>query len=337
MRFNSNQNRTKFISNLIILLFSFFSGVSLAKYENSNPSIGLKSLSDVIKWRIDAPPAPERVQIELSSEWQDKDFAADDYAVWIGHSTFLIKHKNLTVLTDPVFSKRASPFSWIGPKRLIPPAIPMAELPKVDVILISHNHYDHLDIKSIKKIQARNSSLQVFVPKGDMRLLKKRGIRNVFEFGWWDSKPLDSVDFIFTPAQHWSGRGVFDRNKSWWGGWLIKTKLKSIFHAGDTGYSQDFLKIRSKFGPIDVAFLPIGAFEPRWFMSGQHVDPTEALKIAADLEVTKAYGMHWGTFILTDEAVLEPRKQLIKLQTPAINPARPIFTPKPGEWLDLSN
>ena len=337
MRFNSNQNRTKFISNLIILLFSFYSGVSFAKYENSNPSMGLKSLSDVIKWRIDAPPAPERVQIELSSEWQDKDFAADDYAVWIGHSTFLIKHKNLTVLTDPVFSKRASPFSWIGPKRLIPPAIPMAELPKVDVILISHNHYDHLDIKSIKKIQARNSSLQVFVPKGDMRLLKKRGIRNVFEFGWWDSKQLDSVDFIFTPAQHWSGRGVFDRNKSWWGGWLIKTKLKSIFHAGDTGYSQDFLKIRSKFGPIDVAFLPIGAFEPRWFMSGQHVDPTEALKIAKDLEVTKAYGMHWGTFILTDEAVLEPRKQLIKLQDPAINTLSPIFTPKPGEWLDLSN
>ncbi len=332
MEFNSAHR----CDRLFIIFLCLYSSLSLAQYENSDPSVGLKSLSDVIKWRLNAPASPERIAIELSDEWKKKDFSENNYAVWVGHATFVIKNNDITVLTDPIFSNRASPVGFLGPKRLIPPAISIKDLPKIDVIVISHNHYDHLDIKSIKKIQRLNPSVEVFVPLGDKKLLERKGISEVSELGWWDSVKVKNTEIVFTPAQHWSGRGLFDRNKSWWGGWLIRTQEMSIFHAGDTGYSKDFKEIHARYGDIDVAFIPIGAYKPRWFMGNQHVDPKEALKIASDLNVKKAYGMHWGTFILTDEPILEPMQELERIKGLINLNSNLILTAKPGEWLTLN-
>ena len=174
------------------------------------------------------------------------------------------------------------------------------------------------------------------MPLGNAAPLQKIGITNVKELDWWEHAVFSDAEFVATPAQHWSGRGLFDRNKSWWGGWLIRTQEMSIFHAGDTGYSKDFLEINARYGDIDVAFIPIGAYEPRWFMGNQHVDPKEALKIASDLNVKKAYGMQWGTFILTDEPILEPRQELKRIKESTNLNSNLILSVNPGEWLTLN-
>jgi N-acyl-phosphatidylethanolamine-hydrolysing phospholipase D len=188
----------------------------------------------------------------------------------------------ITILTDPVFSKRASPVRFAGPKRLIPPAIPLKELPKIDVITVSHNHYDHLDIASLKKLQDANPDALFLVPKGDKKLLLKKGIKNVEEFLWWEEVVFKGTKFTFTPVQHWSARGLRDRNKSLWGGWFMKSSERSLYHAGDTGYSEDFKETRKLLGSPDIAMIPIGAYAPQWFMSFSHVNPSEAIQIASD-------------------------------------------------------
>ena len=233
--------------------------------------------------------------------------------IWIGHSTFLIKKNNLIILTDPVFSDRASPFKRFGPKRLIPPSITIEELPQIDVVTISHNHYDHLDIRSLKKLSKANPDLIFLIPEGDLDIFKKRNISNVKEFDWWEDILIKEFLFTFTPVQHWSARGLFDRNESLWGGWHIKTNNYSMYHAGDTGYSDDFIETKKRLGAPKYAFLPIGAYDPEWFMSESHVNPEDSIKIMKDLEAEYSFGMHWGTFTLTAEDTIEPRKKLNEL------------------------
>jgi N-acyl-phosphatidylethanolamine-hydrolysing phospholipase D len=195
---------------------------------------------------------------------------------------------------------------------LIPPSINLEQLPKIDVVTISHNHYDHLDIRSLKKLSRLNPELIFLIPKGDIDIFKKRNIKNVKEFSWWDDIKVDEFTFTFTPVQHWSARGLFDRNESLWGGWFIQTDKFSIFHAGDTGYSNDFIKTKETLGSPKYAFIPIGAYDPEWFMSESHVNPEDAIKIMKDLEAERSFGMHWGTFTLTAEDTLEPPKRLKK-------------------------
>ena len=238
-------------------------------------------------------------------------------------------------MTDPVFSKRASPFSIAGPKRLISPAISLKELPSIDIITVSHNHYDHLDIKSLKTLCKLNPDALFLVPQGDKRLLKKSGIENVKEFLWWEEVEIKNTKFTFTPVQHWSARGLRDRNKSLWGGWFMKSADISIYHAGDTGYSADFKETRSRLGSPDFAMIPIGGYDPRWFMSYHHVKPSESIQISHDLGASKSVGMHWGTFILTDEDILEPEK-LIEQELKKLDLSKDYFrTPKPGELIRL--
>ena len=150
----------------------------------------------------------------------------------------------------------------------------------------------------------------IFVPQGDKDLLDSQGLSNVSEFRWWENERVKQTEFTFTPVQHWSGRGITGRNSSLWGAWFMKTPNLSLYHAGDTGYSEDFTMTRERMGAPDVAFIPIGAYKPRWFMKNQHVNPAEAVQVALDLQVPRSFGMHWGTFILTDEAIEEPRKVL---------------------------
>ena len=293
-----------------------------------------RSFGDFLKWRF-TRKEPNAVQIETSDQWKQLEEQSKNYAVWIGHSTYLLNNGDLTILTDPVFSKRASPFSWAGPKRLIAPAISLEELQRIDVVTVSHNHYDHLDIVSLKTLYKLNPNALFLVSKGDMDLLVRSGIQNVTEFLWWENIKVKNTLFTFTPVQHWSCRGFRDRNKSLWGGWFMQSSDRTIYHAGDTGYSDDFKETRSRLGSPDFAMIPIGGYDPLWFMRYHHVNPLESIQIALDLGVPKSFGMHWGTFRLTDEDILEPA-QLIDQELKKLNLADDFFrTVKPGEILPL--
>ncbi len=318
---------------ILIIFFVFNSSVVLSDYENTNGKPIEKSFQDLLKWATD--DIETKIDyIEISNDWESLDFEKDDnYGVWVGHSTFLIKKNGITILTDPVFSDRASPFKNIGPKRLIPPAIPLKQLPEIDFITISHNHYDHLDIRSLKDLYLLNSSTIFLVPAGDKKLLERQKIENVYEYEWWEGYLSDELKITFTPVQHWSKRGLFDRNKSLWGGWYFEFNDFSIFHAGDTGYSEDFKSTRMKLGSPKYAFIPIGAYDPEWFMAESHVNPEDAVQIMLDLGAENSFGMHWATFKLTDEDTLEPRERLdAEVKNKKINS---FIAPIPGSIINL--
>ena len=320
---------------IVLLLISNFV-MSGETFSNTNQTSfdSERSFGDFLKWRL-TRKEPKAVQIETSDQWKQLVEQSKNYAVWIGHSTYLLNNGDLTIVTDPVFSKRASPFSWAGPKRLIAPAISLEELPDIDVITVSHNHYDHLDIASLKTLHKLNPKALFLVSKGDMDLLVRSGIKNVTEFLWWENIEVKNTMFTFTPNQHWSARGFRDRNKSLWGGWFMQSSNHTIYHAGDTGYSDDFKETRSRLGSPDFAMIPIGGYNPPWFMNYHHVNPSESIQIALDLGVSKSFGMHWGTFRLTDEDILEPA-QLIDQELKKLNLADDFFrTVKPGEILPL--
>ena len=295
---------------LLLILILLIPNNIFAEYKNTNGKAIEKPFKDLVKW-INSDVKPNLSSIAVSSEWKNINLNQDnDYIIWIGHSTFLIKKAGTVILTDPIFSDRASPFKNIGPERLIPPVIPLKELPRIDFVTVSHNHYDHLDINSLKKISKLNPDAVFLVPAGDLKLLKKKRINNVYEFNWWETFKAKELTFTFTPVQHWSKRGLFDRNKSLWGGWYINFNDYGMYHAGDTGYSKDFIDTKLKLGAPKYAFIPIGAYDPEWFMAESHVNPEDAVQIMIDLEAEKAFGMHWGTFALTDEDTLEPPTRL---------------------------
>ena len=315
---------------LVLLSIPFYIS---AEYKNTNGEEIDKSIKDLIRWQRNQKK-PILSSIDLSDEWKLVDFEkSNNFMIWIGHSTFLIKKNNLVILTDPVFSERASPFKRLGPKRLIPPAILLNELPKIDVVTISHNHYDHLDIRSLKKLSKLNPNLIFLIPKGDIDIFNKKNIDNVKEFVWWEEISIDDFVFTFTPVQHWSARGLFDRNESLWGGWFIKSTDYSLYHAGDTGYSNDFIETQKRLGSPKYAFLPIGAYDPEWFMSASHVNPEDSIRIMKDLGAEFSFGMHWGTFTLTAEDTLEPPQRLKE----ALNNDKldNFITLKPGEVVYL--
>jgi N-acyl-phosphatidylethanolamine-hydrolysing phospholipase D len=244
----------------------------------------------------------------------------------------------MNVLTDPVFSERASPFSFVGPKREQPPGVALGELPPIDVVLVSHNHYDHLDLPSCRALAAQAGGSPLFVVPLELKAwFQRRGIGNVVELDWWQQHTLGGVDIVLVPAQHWSARGLNDRMKTLWGGFAVFAPDCQLFFAGDTGYSRDFADIRQRFadrqrdGGFDIALIPIGAYEPRWFMQSQHVNVEEALKIHADLGAQRSLGVHWGTFELTDEALDEPPRQLARQRGGLGLPDDAFFTLAIGE------
>jgi N-acyl-phosphatidylethanolamine-hydrolysing phospholipase D len=238
-------------------------------------------------------------------------------ATWIGHASVLVQLGGINVLTDPIFSERASPVSFAGPRRAQPPGLALAELPRVDVVLISHNHYDHCDITSLQALNAQPGGPPLFLaPLGLKAWLADNGITNAVELDWWQQHSVAGVDIVLTPVQHWSARSFTDRLKTLWGGYALFARDFQVFFAGDTGYSRDFADIRARFAArqgahgFDLALIPVGAYEPRWFMAEQHVNPEEAVRIHRDLRARKSLGIHWGTFELTDEPLDEPPKAL---------------------------
>jgi N-acyl-phosphatidylethanolamine-hydrolysing phospholipase D len=222
---------------------------------------------------------------------------------WIGHTTFLIQVAGLNILTDPIFSDRASPLSFVGPRRLLPPAIRQEDLPPIQLTIISHNHYDHLDRVSVKKL---GKQVKFFVPLGLSRWFQAAGLDNVTELDWWESADYGKIRLYCVPAQHFSMRTPFNANKVLWAGWVLATPRGNIFFAGDTGYSPDFQEIGQRLGPMRLALIPIGGYMPRWFMKPMHLNPEEAVQVHQDVRSQQSIGMHWGTFKLTEEALAEP-------------------------------
>ncbi len=232
----------------------------------------------------------------------------DDLTItWIGHATALWQVSGLNILTDPHFTERASPVSFAGPRRQTPPAISLNDLPRIDAVLISHNHYDHLDRDTVRALAAQSGGPPLFVvPLGLDRWFSSEGISTVKALDWWESVHLGSTRIHLVPAQHWSARSPFDRHETLWGGFVVSGQGKQLYYAGDTGYSQDFRDIQARFGNMDFAQLPVGCYEPRWFMGNQHVDPPEAIRIHRDVGARISMGVHWGTFRLCDDPVDAP-------------------------------
>jgi L-ascorbate metabolism protein UlaG (beta-lactamase superfamily) len=222
----------------------------------------------------------------------------------VGHMTLLIQVAGMNILTDPVWSARASPVSFAGPKRVTAPGIAFEDLPPIDLVLVSHNHYDHLDRKSLVRLGTTHAP-RFIVPLGNDTIVNRAVPGAKISAGDWDSQfPVsDGIRVAITRCNHWSARGMGDRRMALWSGFWIETPRGSIWFAGDTGYGDGtvFRDMRARYGEPDVALIPIGAYEPRWFMSSQHVNPDEAVRIFQDLGARQALGIHWGTFQLTDE------------------------------------
>jgi N-acyl-phosphatidylethanolamine-hydrolysing phospholipase D len=232
-------------------------------------------------------------------------------ATWVGHSTVLLQLGPLNVLTDPIWSERASPFQWIGPRRVMPPALDFDALPEVDVVLLSHNHYDHLDKTTVKRLAERFPDASWLCPLGVGSLLRSFGVKRLVERDWWGTVETSAFTATCTPAQHFSARGLGDRGDTLWCGWTLETDGTRVYFAGDTALHPEFRKIGSRLGPFDLVMLPIGAYEPRWFMGAVHMNPEDAMKAYSDIvdetgRRPACLAIHWGTFRLTDEPVEEP-------------------------------
>ena len=228
---------------------------------------------------------------------------------FIGHATFLIQTAAGNVLTDPMYSERAGPFNMIGPRRVRQPSVPLASLPPISTVLLSHNHYDHCDLRTLGLLAKRFDPV-VVTPLGNLALVRSSGIRRVEELDWWQSSAEASLPVTLTPAQHFSARTPFDRNLALWSGFVLVAGGRRIFFAGDTAYALFFRDVGRRLGPIDLALLPIGSYEPRWFMQAVHMNPAEAVQAHLDLEAAESVGMHFGTFQLTTEGIDEPLRAL---------------------------
>ena len=234
---------------------------------------------------------------------------ASAVVTFIGHSTFLIQTAAVNILTDPMYSRRAGPVPVAAPVRVRLPAVRFDDLPRIDLVLLSHNHYDHCDLRTLARLAHRDVPL-IVTPVGNAPLVRSAGVRHVEEIDWWQSSSRSLVSVTLTPAQHFSARTPFDRNRALWGGFVVSTGGVRLFFAGDTGYGPFFADIPRRLGAIDVALLPIGAYEPRWFMRDVHMNPAEAVQAHLDLESRLSIGMHYGTFQLTAEAIDDPPRAL---------------------------
>ncbi|MDC0661526.1 MBL fold metallo-hydrolase [Marinobacter sp. SS21] len=287
-----------------------------SRFQNLEP-VPSHGLRDFLRWQL-APgrrfPMGKQYHLLRPDAHLLSQPPPDAQLTWLGHSSFLFQYQGFNALTDPVFSERASPFRFVGPRRYTPAALKVAELPPIHRVLISHNHYDHLDEATVEKLHRRfGDALQFCIPMGLRHWFERRGIHNLVELGWWQSEMLGHDTEVFClPAQHFSGRSALDGNTTLWCSWLMEMDGYRFYFAGDTGYGGVFRQIGELFAPIHLALIPIGAYEPRWFMAPVHVAPEEAVHIHRDIGARQSVAMHWGTFVLTDEPMDEPPRRLRK-------------------------
>jgi len=296
-----------------------------------------RDLRQVLRWRRNLPDHPWPLSVPVIPA-MPVDAVDGMRFTMVGHATVLIQMAGLNILTDPVWSERASPVSFAGPKRVTKPGIRLDDLPRIDAILLSHNHYDHLDMATLRHLHRKDAPL-IITPLGNDRIIHRRlPDARVIALDWGESADIQpGVEAHVVPALHWSSRTMRDRRMALWGGFMLKAAGRLVYFAGDTGYGTGdiFRRLRQQFGPVDVALLPIGAYDPRWFMAAQHTNPAEAIAIMQHLEAKLALGIHWGTFKLTDEPREDPVHQLARgLAGDGISPAR--FPPfHPGQVVDV--
>jgi L-ascorbate metabolism protein UlaG (beta-lactamase superfamily) len=303
-------------------------------FTNTYGPAGGKPLKELLTWFSDRareglPKAPDTLfaNYRFPVQQPDLDLLKSNRsavtATWVGHATVFMQIGGLNILTDPHFSERTFMVQFAGPKRRAPLPVTLQDLPAIDLVLISHNHYDHLDRSTVQALLKQSPQPLFVAPLGIDLWLRNEGAQRVERFDWWDERSLLGATVTFVPAQHWSSRSPFDRNKTLWGGWVVRKDDFSFYFAGDSGYSKDFADIGKKFGGFDFSLIPVGAYEPRWFMKDQHVNPMEAVQAHRDVGSRLTMGIHWGTFELTDEPLDQPVADLADaLKAQAVPPDR---------------
>lgn len=292
-------------------------------FRNPWPDSEPRGLRDVLRWSLQRrrrklPPTPPRGSFPSATPAiaYPRGGKSDFSATWIGHSTVLLQFGDLNILTDPMFSQRAFPVQWAGPRRIMDPALAIEALPPLDVVLLSHTHYDHLDRRAVRQLANAHPRAMWVTALGVGRYIREWGARDITELDWWQTSTLGALRVTATPARHFSQRRIGDRNRTLWCGFALELAGVRAFFAGDTAYHPEFRAVGARCGPFDFVMMPIGAYDPRWFMHVVHTDPEEAVQIYQD--VTAAHpdappplmlGIHWGTFRLTDEAMDEPPRR----------------------------
>ncbi len=293
------------------------------RFRNPWPDAEVRGWIDVLKWRLvdnrlhPPPPDPDPAVLpRVESAPPLPEPASPLAATWLGHSTVLVELGGKRVLTDPVWGDRVSPFSWTGPERWVPPPLRLEALPALDLVVLSHNHYDHLDRPTVEWLARERPHLPWIVPLELAATVRKFGVRQVTELDWWQTGEAAGVTVTAVPAQHFSARNLLDRGATLWCGYVLRVGERRVYFAGDTGYHPEFAEIGRRVGPFDLALIPIGAYEPRWFMRAVHMNPEDALAAVTDVRsahpdrpVPYILPIHWGTYKLTDEPMDEPPRR----------------------------
>lgn len=288
------------------------------RFRNPWPGAELRGFRELLRWGLERrlrglPPDPLAASLPRARPTFLRSGDAGFAITWLGHAAALIQIAGANVLTDPMFGDRASPVAFAGPRRWVPPGATLAELPEIHGVVLSHNHYDHLDTGSVRALARRFPGANWFVPLGLARAARRAGVTRVAECDWWEARQCGPLTMTATPAQHFSSRTPFDRNRTLWCGWTVTSQRHRIYFAGDTGYHPAFGEIGRRLGPFDLQLLPIGAYEPRWFMRPVHMDPEEAVRAFLDAGGSNCGALlpiHWGTFKLTDEPMDEPPRRV---------------------------
>jgi L-ascorbate metabolism protein UlaG (beta-lactamase superfamily) len=307
------------------------------KFQNKN-RIPQPTLLDLLKWRFgtDREPWPKQV-IHSDPVALPSPGDGEMVVTYVNHASCLIQVGNFNILTDPHYSERASPVSWAGPKRVHEPGIAYENLPSIHVVLISHDHYDHMDKETLMMLERDHKPIYLTGLGCDSHMKTFGLTERVKTLDWWQAVTQDSVKFTFVPAQHFSGRGLFDMDHTLWGGFVVEANHQKLYFAGDTGYGPHFTEIHERFGAMDVSLIPIGAYHPRWFMGPRHMDPEEAVLAHIDLKSKLSIGIHFQTFHLTDEGYDQPVIDLELAKTKYNIVDDRFIAPKFGESFIMKN
>lgn len=308
----------------------------MPRFRNQTP-IRHESFGDLIRWLAhrDSGPWRRRTGVPPSPPPPLRVGRGDMRVTFVNHATVLLQMDGVNVLTDPIWSERCSPVSFAGPRRFVAPGLRFEELPPIDVVVISHNHYDHMDLPTLRQL-AEEHHPRILVPLGNERALRGGGVPGAEELDWWDSaRVANGIRVHAVPAQHFSGRGLFDRDRALWAGYVITGPAGAAYFAGDTGFGPHFAEIRERHGSPRLALLPIGAYRPEWFMSRVHMSPAEALTAHRILGAETSVGIHFGTFRLADDGQDEPAKRIAALLAEEAEPSPTFWILRFGESRDL--